>query len=154
MSEQGQELKSKIDAIIKKTLPNFWFEVKENKQWLGGGTYLAIKIAACNHLINGVADQRVQAVSLSLYLPDMELKTQVFGGCGGGCIHRKPNINDPKEKYLAMKSVKIPFRTPKKEEGAVLRCIEKFCENYKQTLIDNKDVLCHPELCDYNLVLN
>ncbi len=154
MSEQGQELKSKIDAIIKKTLPNFWFDVSEYKQWLGGGTYLAIKIAACNHLINGVADQRVQAVSLCLDLPDMELKTQSFGCSGGGSIYRKPNLNDPEEKYLAMKRVKIPFRTPKKEEGAVLRCVEKFCQSYKQTLIDNKDVLCHPELCDYNLVLN
>jgi len=86
--------------------------------------YIRIMFAANDHAINGVRGQFPQCVSLLLSVNSLELQTQVYGGNGGGVIYRKPNMEDRKEKYLAMKNVKIPFRKPLKTEEAVLKAIQ------------------------------
>ena len=144
-------MKDKILAILTKELNGFWFAVSE--YGFLGSKDLAIRIAAKDFLINGVEGQRPQAVSLTLDLTTLELQPQVFGGCGGQCIHRQPNRNLPDEKHLAMKSVKIPFRKPQRNEEAILKAITKFCQNYKQTLIDNIDVLTDQKIVDYQILL-
>lgn len=145
-------LQDKIKDIIEKNLPGFWFSVFPYKGAVGGN-FIAIKIAAKDRRINDVTGQRPQAVSLSLNTDTMELQPQVYGGMGGRRIYRKPNMQDDKEKYLAMKGVDIPFRTPKPNEEAVLKAIDNFTKNYKKLLIENKDVLMDQDLVDYNALL-
>lgn len=154
LTEKEQDLKSKIEAILEKVVPNFYHRVWTYKNYFGEGKNLGILIAASDYAINGVRGQFPQAVSLTLDLSSLELHPQIFGGNGGQSIYRNPNMNDPKEKYLAMKSVKIPFRTPTKEEGAVLKAIEKFAENYKKTLKENIDVLRYTDIVDYDALLS
>lgn len=141
-----------IETIIKKELPNFWFSVKERKSF-DGIPYLGIQIAASGYNICNVQGQRPQAVSLKLVPSTWLLDTQVFGGCGGGAICRKPNRENPNEKYLAMKSEKISFRRPGPTKEGVMKAIQKFCVNYKKTLIEFKDVLNYSEYCDYDTLL-
>lgn len=147
-------LKEKIIAILNKQLPNFYFYVKEYKDYFGDGKNLGIKIAASDYEINNVKGQTPQSVSLALSLSTLELHPQVFGGNGGRVIYREPNKEDPSERYLAMKSVKVPFRTPSKDEKSVLAAIEKFAINYKKTLKENIDTLKYKEYVDYDKLLN
>jgi hypothetical protein len=154
LTEKEQELKSKIEAILNKVVPNFYHNIWTYKNFFSEGKNLGIVIAASDYAINNVRGQYPQAVSLTLDLSSLELHPQIFGGNGGQSIYRNPNMNDPKEQYLAMKSVKIPFRTPTKEEGAVLKAIEKFAENYKKTLKENIDTLKYKEYVDYDKLLN
>lgn len=149
----NSEIKGKIEAILNKVVPKFFHSVSEYKSYFGDGKNLAIKIAASSDEINKVRGQYPQVVSLSLDLKTLELHPQVFGGNGGQVIYRKPNMSDPSEKYLAMKSVKIPFRTPKKEEELVLKAIEKFAENYKLALKENVDTLMYQDMVDYKDLL-
>lgn len=154
LTEKEQDLKSKIEAILNKVVPNFYHRVWIYKSYFGQGKNLGIVIAASDYAINNVRGQYPQAVSLTLDLSSLELNPQVFGGNGGRVIYRKPNMEDPSEKYLAMKSVKVPFRTPTKEEGAVLKAIEKFAENYKKTLRENRDTLKYTDIVDYDALLS
>lgn len=154
LTEKEQDLKSKIEAILEKVVPNFYHRVWTYKNYFGEGKNLGILIAASDYAINNVRGQFPQAVSLTLDLSSLELHPQVFGGNGGQAIYRNPNMNDQKEKYLAMKSVKIPFRTPPKEEASVLKAIEKFAENYKKTLKENIDVLRYTDIVDYDALLS
>jgi len=154
LTEKEHDLKSKIEAILEKVVPNFYRRVWTYKNYFGEGKNLGILIAASDYAINNVRGQYPQAVSLTLDLSSLELHPQIFGGNGGQAIYRNPNLDDPKEKYLAMKSVKIPFRTPNKEEGAVLKAIEKFAENYKKTLKENIDVLRYTDIVDYDALLS
>lgn len=62
-------------------------------------------------------------------------------------------MTDLKEKYLAMQSIKIPFRQPKKEEKAILKAVEKFAINWLQALKDNQDKLTHQNLVNYQELL-
>jgi hypothetical protein len=62
-------------------------------------------------------------------------------------------MSDPDEKYLAAKSVKVPFRTPQPNEKAVLDAIRRFAENYKKTLADNREVLLYQDIVDYDKLL-
>ena len=105
-------------------------------------------------LINQVSGQKPQIVSLSLDLDTMELQPQCFGGNGGQSIYREPNLNDPKERFLAMKSVKVPFRKPQQTAEKIKVCILKFVDNYIQTLKDNKDVLKYKNIVDYDYILS
>lgn len=154
LTEKEQDLKSKIEAILNKVVPNFYHRVWIYKSYFGQGKNLGIVIAASDYAINNVRGQYPQAVSLTLDLSSLELNPQVFGGNGGRVIYRKPNMEDPSEKYLAMKSVKVPFRTPTKEEGAVLKAIEKFADNYKKTLRENLDTLKYTDIVDYDALLS
>lgn len=142
----------KVETILKNALPGFYIYVGESKGTFGGN-HLKIAMAAQDYNINKVAGQKVQLVSLSLDLKTLELQTQVYGGNGGGTISRKPNFDDPKEKYLAMKSVKVPFRRPACNERDVLAAIERFAVNYKNTLIENRDVLMYQDIVNYDELL-
>lgn len=148
-------MQNEILEILMKTLPNgFTYNVQESKNFLGNGTYLKIWAAISNTNINNVTGQKPQIVSLMLDNTTLELHPQVFGGNGGQSIYRKPNLNDPKEKYLAMKSVKIPFRTPQKEKQKVLAAVERFFKNYLAALKENKENLMYQDLVNYNEILN
>jgi hypothetical protein len=80
----------------------------------------------------------------------MELKPQIFAGMGGQHIYRIPNPNISTERFLAMKAIKIPFRTPKKEEKNVLECVERFAKNWLQALKDNKTDLKYQDIVNYD----
>lgn len=146
-----QETIEAIKKILAETLPGFWYHVNEYTSL--GGKFLAIKMACSSYEINRVEGQRIQAVSLRLNLETLELNTQVFGGCGGQSIYREVDPNNPLEKYLAMKSVKIPFRKPQNNLPSVYKAIRKFCVNYKQTLIDNVGQLTNKDKVNYNELL-
>jgi hypothetical protein len=150
---KSQELKSKIEKILDKVLPGFYKNVFIRKNYFDNGEYIGIIMAASNYEINRVKGQYPQDVSLMLDVNDMDLHVQVFGGNGGNRIYLVPDKNDPKEKYLAMAGVKIPFRTPKKEEKFVLQAIEKFAESYKNSLKENKDRLFYKEYVDYDTLI-
>jgi len=150
---KSQELKSKIEKILDKVLPGFYKNVFVRKNYFDNGEYIGIIMAASNYEINRVKGQYPQDVSLMLDVNDMDLHVQVFGGNGGNRIYLVPDKNDPKEKYLAMAGVKIPFRTPKKEEKFVLQAIEKFAESYKNALKENKDRLFYKEYVDYDTLI-
>jgi len=154
LDSKEQELKEKIEAILKKVVPNFYHKVWVYNNFFGEGKSFGILISASDYLINNVEGQYPQVVSLSLNLKTLELQPQVFGGNGGQSIYREPNMDDPKEKYLAMKSIKIPFRTPNKNEESVLKAIEKFAENYKKAIKENIDVLKYRDIVDYNSLIN
>jgi len=150
---KSKELKSKIEKILDKVLPGFYKNVFVRKNYFDNGEYIGIIMAASNYEINRVKGQYPQDVSLMLDVNDMDLHVQVFGGNGGNRIYLVPDKNDPKEKYLAMAGVKIPFRTPKKEEKFVLQAIEKFAESYKNALKENKDRLFYKEYVDYDTLI-
>lgn len=146
-----QEIIEQVKKILAETLPGFWYRV--NEYTILGGQFLAIKIACSSYEINQVEGQRIQAVSLRLNLQTLELNTQVFGGNGGQCIYREVDLNNLLERCLAMKSVKVPFRKPQKNLPSVYKAIQKFCLNYKQTLIDNVSKLTNRDKVDYNTLL-
>lgn len=141
-----------IQTILNKALPTkAYIEVKEYSMM--GSNYIKIFFSASDYNINDVAGQKPQAVSLSLNINTLELQPQVFGGCGGQRITRKPNMEDPKEKFLAMKGIQIPFRTPQKNEKAVLGAIERFAQNWVKLLKENKEVLTDNNIVDYDELL-
>ena len=127
------------------------YSVKDGKNFFGG-QYLMIWICCSNKDMN-VVGQKPQVVSLCLNIPELELYPQVFGGNGGNSIFRKPNLEDPTEKYLAMKRIKIPFRKPQPQIDKVLITIQKFVKNYIDLLRANIDVLMYQNEVDYNDVL-
>lgn len=143
------ELETLFYQTIKNVLPNFYIEVKQVKQYFGNDEYLKIVIACSNYEINSVQGQYIQDVSLMYNIKDQVLTVQIFGGNGGQCVYTKP-IKNP---YLAMERVKIPFRKAKSQESA-LKTLTKFCINYKQALIENKDILMYQDLINYNNLLN
>jgi len=145
-------MKEKIESILKKVLPSQAFRIIQEREFLGE-KYLIIGFAAKDYLINGVTWQYPQFVALMLDLTDLDLHTQHVGGCGGQNIYRKPDMNHPKEKYLAMKRVKIPFRKPKPTEEAVLKAVERFALRWVQVLKDNKEVLMYRDIVDYDELL-
>jgi len=147
------DLITKINAILQKEVPNFFHSVTKTKSYFGNEEQIAIKIAASDYEINNVRGQYPQLVSLLLNVDTMELNVQVFGGNGGQRIYRDINPNDPKEKFYAMIGIKVPFRTPQKNEKAVLSAIQKFVQNYKQTLRDNIQTLRYKNVVDYETLL-
>lgn len=140
---------STIQSALENILPQgTYLNVKPYKGM--SDNYIAIQFASLDFNINGVSGQRPDAVSLSLCLNDLELLVQMYGGCGGNRIYRKPNLEDPKEKYLAMKGVKVPFRQPQKNEVAVLKAIKTFALNWIKTIKENKDSLYYKDKVDYS----
>ena len=149
---ESKELIEKIENILKGVLPsNTVIKVWEYKIF---SRCIGILFHPEARTINNVSGQYPQVVSLSLNLENLELTTQVFGGNGGRCIYRNINKDNPKEKYLAMMSVKIPFRKPKPEEKFILNAIEKFAENWIKTLKENVEVLKYKDIVNYEDFLN
>jgi hypothetical protein len=150
VNKKQTNMKEKILEILKNTLPeNTNIIIRERKGVFSGKPELMVGFSVGTHLINGVSDQYPQFVSLWLKLDTMEFTVQSFGGCGGGRIYRKPDMNNPNEKYLAMVGVKIPFRKPKPNEEAVLGAVERFAQNWLKALKDNIDVLQYSQYVDY-----
>ena len=146
-------MRTEIENVLKSVLPVCVPIIVQESKSSFGGDYIKIAFSAKDFNINGVSGQKPQIVSLVFYPDRMELKPQVFGGNGGRTIFRKPNLEDSREKYLCMKSVVLPFRTPKPEKEAVLRAVKKFAENWLLTLRENRDVLMYQEYVDYNEIL-
>lgn len=148
-------MKTKIETILKNVLPSKTnIIVSERKYNFGNEPYLMIAFSVSNHQINNVSGQYPQIVSLILNLQTLELKPQIFGGNGGQSIYLIPDKNNIKEKYLAMASYKIPFRTPKKEEKFVLSTVQKFAENWLNALKENKERLMYQNYVNYEEFFN
>lgn len=147
-------MRNKIEKILRDVLPSKTHIIVKDIKSIFGAPQIMIAFAVSDYNINGVSGQKVQIVSLILNVDDMELYPQVFGGNGGQRIYRKPNLDDDKEKYLAMKSIKIPFRKPKQEEKFVLSAIKRFAENWLVAIKENKENLMYRDLVDYDDFLN
>lgn len=153
--EHNVELKSEIKELIENTIgTNFHVKVFNSRTFYKDIPDVGIMISASKIEINNVGGQYPQAVSLILDTDNLELKTQVFGGNGGGCVYRQVDPEHPRERFLAMQRIKIPFRKPKNEMKFVLKAIKTFAERYKQTLIDNKERLMYKNLVDYDQLLS
>lgn len=140
-----------IETVLSSSLPSVAFR----EVWEGNSlrsAYIGIIIAASNHQINRVSGQYPQRVALRLS-EDMELESVNFGGMGGRLVYRQPNLDDPSEKYLAMKGIKVPFRKPQPNKEAVLRAIKRFCENWLKTLGENRTNLCYQDIVNYDPIL-
>ena len=146
-------MKYKIMAILNKNLPLNAYRVIEERKTMFFDPYLKISFACSDKNIHNVAGQKPQIVSLRLILNSLELTTQVYGGNGGQHIYRKPDMEHPRERFLAMKSIKIPFRQPKKEEKFVLNAIDKFAKNWVLALVEHKDTLMYQDLVNYDELL-
>ena len=146
-------LKDKVTELLSKELNgNFPYSVSIGSNAFGPGKYVRI-IFSCSVInINNVSGQMPQVVSFRLE-EDLELKPQIYGGMGGQCIYRKPDLNNPAEKYLAMKSEKVPFRTPTKDIDKVLKCLSTFIGRYKDTLKQHRAVLLYQDIVDYDKIL-
>jgi hypothetical protein len=138
-------IKSEIETILNKTLPNIAYR----NVWVGkhfdNTNYIGIKIGASDIEINRVKGQNPQLVSLLLDIDTMELNIQMFGCNGGQNIYIKPTegIN------LYMQRIKIPFRKPKGEIKFIYSAIEKFAFNWLNALKENKDMLMYKDLVNY-----
>lgn len=145
-------MEQKIEKILKDVLPtDSKISVVRKPDILGDGEYIKIAFCPNAETINNVRGQYPQMVALHLDLNTMELQPQIYGGSGGKCIYRKPDEN---HSMLAMQRIVIPFRKPKREEKHVLNAIKKFAERWVQALKENKDVLMHKDLVDYDKYLN
>ena len=148
---QVLELSTEIKKLLVNTLPKkTHIQVWERKNVFSDGYYIAVMFSVSDYQINGVKGQYCQNVSLSLNCDTMELKVQIYGGEGGNCIYRKPNLDDTKERFLYMKSVKVPFKQPKKELKFVLSSIERFGKNWVQVLKENREVLMYQQYINYD----
>jgi antirestriction protein len=148
----ADDLVEKITSIAEKELPGFHYEIK--KYSFVGYDEIKILVAASNYEINRVPGQFPQAVSLRLSVEDMILEPQVYRGVGGQNIYLIPDKEHPKEKYLAMAAVKIPFRKPRRDERSVLNAIRKFFQDYKEALKANRSRLMYQGFVDYHKLLS
>lgn len=145
-------LKPKIESILNSVLPTgFLKSVQEYIDGLGG-VNLKIWAASSNENINGVKGQKPEIVSL-LLRSNGELKTQIFGGSGGGGFYVKPDLNNVKEKYNALTKIKVPFRTPQPNEKSILKAITLFFERYFDLIKKNKHRLKYSKYVDYDSLL-
>jgi hypothetical protein len=148
-----EDLKIQISDILTAKLgTKFPFSVTIDSTCFGG-KYIKIWWSCSLHQINNVRGQLPQVVSFSLN-NDLTFKPQVYGGNGGRYIDRDINPENPKEKYLCMASEPIPFRTPKKETTAILKCLSKTIDNYIDILKTHKNNLKYQDIVDYNYLLS
>ena len=134
-----------IGGIVAKVLPGFWIKARQYKGF--GGEYIGVQMACSDHDINRVDGQKIQKASLTLDIKSLELESRCE-------MFRQPNEQDPKERFLAMKSIKVPFRRPACNEKDVLNAVQRFAENYKKALIENRAVLKYQDLVNYDELLN
>ena len=145
-------MKDQILEILKKELPKTFNIIVKEYQTCFGDHNIKIAFSPNAFEVNNVKGQFPQLVSLDLCLDDLDIHSQVFGCMGGQCIYKIPNIHDDREKYLCMKSIKIPFRRPKKQKENVLKAIEKFAQNYLKLMKENKDDLFYQDVIDYSFL--
>ena len=149
-------IKTKIEAVLNTKLGSRGFKTKVEmyKTALMNQETLAIYIYSSDISINNVKGQFPDLCTLRLD-NDLTLEPQHFGGMGGGSLYRKIDPNNPDERHLAMKRVKVPFRRPQKTEKAVLTAIEKFAESYLEVLreIVNSGMSLRTDYVDYTTLL-
>ena len=147
-------MEAEIKNILNEVLPKDTFIIVQEYKGFFKDNFLKIAFAVSEKTINDVNGQYVQLVSLSLNLNTLELIPQMYGGSGGNRIYRNINKNEPKEKYLAMMGIKIPFRKPKPIKEKILITIRKFAENWVNAIKENKEVLRYQNIVDYDKFLN
>lgn len=140
-----------LSVLTKKLGNNFFYGVNENTSCFGGH-YLKIWVSTSLHQINGVSGQMPDVISFCLE-SDLILKPQSYGCMGGGSFYIKPDLTNPAEKYLAMKSVKIPFRTPKQDMSKVVACFSKVLDNYISLMKEYRSRLLYSQYVDYDAIL-
>ena len=133
-------IEEKVLAEIEKAVPaEFYKKVLRRKNVLGTGEFLQIVVAPVDYHINDVRGQRPQVVSFALDLADLELRPQIYGGCGGRSITVKP----PEDSHLYCERVHIPFRTPKRAEKNILAALNRFFARYVAELRKQGSNLMH-----------
>lgn len=145
------DLVNEIQDVLNTFIPSSFHTVVREYKILGD-TQISIKIASSDKCIHGVSEQWPDYVSLCLEPDTWTLQTQIYGGNGGGSIYITPDPTNPRERFLSLARVKIPFRKPKQEKKFVMKAIKTFCERYIQTLKDNRERLHYPELSDYSVL--
>ena len=143
-----EDLKTKVENIIQKTLPDAFYRSVTVGKTFYGTEMLRIIVAASDQHINNVQGQRPQMVSFRLD-DNLTLEPQHYGGCGGRSIELIPEPGS----FLAIERVKIPFRRPKKTQEAVLRALERFFSRYLTALKENKERLYSAKYADYDALL-
>jgi hypothetical protein len=146
MKTDLSNLLAKMEAMAKKEFPYFY--VSYNRYEFMGRRYFHLLIAPSNYLINMVQGQYAGS---QIVVVDENLEMTIHDGAGG--IYREVDKNNPSEKMYAMIRLRVPFRRPKPEEGAVLRAHERFLKAYRKVLEDNVDVLRHKDEVDYKSLL-
>ena len=149
-----ENLKTQIESLLKENLPSQVFiKVDVRKNFFSTDRYLKIIIYTSEKTINNVQGQYPDLISLSLE-EDLTLKFQNYGGCGGQSLYRNIDKSIEREKYMALGRDTITFRTPKKEEKAVLKALKSVCERYVSTLQNFKDrgLLRSHEGSDYSFL--
>lgn len=140
-----------IQSVLNEVLPQgTYIDVRERKS-IFNDNQVRIMFAAGDYLINNVEGQRPCVVSLLLDLTDMELTPQIFGGNGGRRVYFNVDPNDPKQKFLALNGIDLPFRKPQANEKAIMNAIKKFAENWLKTIRENKEFLTHQDKVDYSI---
>jgi len=145
-----EETKNKIQEILKNSLPKE-IQIYVRTRKILSEESIFIGLACSDENINMVEWQKPQLVSLCLF-QDWELCPTHIAGSGGIRIYRKPDMNHPTEKYLAMKGEKVPFRKPQQNEKAVLKAVERFAQRYIDTLCKHKEVLMYDRIVDYSFL--
>lgn len=145
-------MKTKVKELLENKLPKGFNIIVQERTDFMGGQNLKIGFSPNTIEINNVKGQYPQLVSLNLNLDTLELHPQVYGGMGGQSITRNINPDFPNEKYLAMKSVRVPFRKPKCEEKNVLKAIDTFIDRYMTTLRENFGLLRYKDVIDYSFL--
>ncbi len=156
---ENPEVIMNIRNILKEVLGNKYFVKVSIHYSMDNRENLMIMAACGSDEINGIHNQRPQAVALSWWnWSDNrdELKPQHFNLSGGKKIKCFADENDPKEAHLAKMNigvgVSIPFRTTSGEEN-VYKAVRKFFENYVKVLKENKHRLHYKDIVDYDLLL-
>jgi hypothetical protein len=134
-------MRNKINEILEKELKGFYYRISEFE--FLGHKLLRVTIAASEKTINNVNGEYPQKVVLQLDLGTLELNCYQH-------IYRNPEPNE----NLVMRALKVPFRTPDRNEKAILACIQRFVIRYKYILKSNIDVLRYQDLADYKKILN
>ena len=153
ITPQQESICNTVRQILNDNLPEQAFKLVKVRGTTFSGNYLMIFFAASAIDMHNVELQKPQCVGLSLDFETMELCGQHYGGFGGTRIDRKPNLDHPRERYLAMAGEQVPFRQPKKELKFVLAAIERFCKAWLQTLRVHRDTLCYADIVDYETLL-
>lgn len=142
-----------VTEVLTNSLPKECFINVVQYKDFSGCENIGLVFAASHIDINNVRGQKPQKVSLGLSLDDLELKVTNYGGMGGRSIYRDIDENNPKERYLAMKNEKIPFRKPKAEKKFILTAIERFALNWLKTLKKHENVLRYKDIVNYDVLL-
>jgi len=143
LTQTISEYKENFERILNENLSDKFFKRVKHYNMGNGWDYFQITIAASDHKINNVAGQFPQRVDIGFRIQTMELTST------NQRITRKPNKEDPREQNLVMVGVKIPFRKPRPYKAAIGNALAKFCVAYKNTLLDNLEMLTDEKIVDY-----